>query len=125
MKNRAKCRLCGDILESFHRYDYVACKCGEISIDGGNDHLGCSAGDWKNFLRVDDEGNEVVVKTVDSEKTQESQKLSLSEQIDMLDTMVKNLENLPKNAMSLPINHYDLYSFVLLISSILSTWKKE
>lgn len=122
MKNRAKCRICQDILESFHRYDYVTCACGEISIDGGNNIFKCSAKDFTNFMRVDDEGNEILVKLVEKPEHKEPVepgKPTRKEQIEMLDAMIKNIENLPQTAMSLPINHYDLYSFMLLISSIL------
>lgn len=122
MKNRAKCRICQDILESFHRFDFVTCKCGEISIDGGNDTLWCSAKDFNNFIRVDENGHEILVKLVDkpdNENPVEPSKPTRKEQIEMLEAMIKNLENLPQNAMSLPVNHYDLYSFMLVISSIL------
>lgn len=129
MKNRAKCKLCGDILESFHRYDYVACKCGEISIDGGLDYLHCSAKNWQNFLRIDDEGNEIIIKVTDNEpqeqQREEPEKLTRSQQINMLETMVKNIENLPKHVMDLPINHYDFYSYILLITSILKAPEKN
>lgn len=117
MRNRAKCKLCKSIIESFHLNDYVDCKCGEISIHGGLDKLGCSAKDFANFLRIDDEGNEILV-TVKSE-TQINEKPSKQELIDMLDDMTKKIEELPQNAMNQPINHYDLYSFMLLVSSIL------
>lgn len=36
--NRAKCLLCGDIVTSKHSHDYVTCKCGNLSIDGGNEY---------------------------------------------------------------------------------------
>jgi hypothetical protein len=36
--NRAGCRSCGDIIESTHRHDYVTCRCGAISVDGGSDY---------------------------------------------------------------------------------------
>ncbi len=52
-KNRAKCKLCGDILESKHRHDFVSCKCGEIFIDGGNDYWRAGARDLKNILRFE------------------------------------------------------------------------
>lgn len=122
MRNRAKCKLCGDILESFHAHDFVTCKCGEISIDGGDNYFKCGAKDWKNFMRVDDQGNEIIVKVTDNIAeiaSIEPSKPSKKDLIDMFDTMVKNIENLPTNAMGLPINHYDLYSFMLLISQIL------
>lgn len=36
--NQAKCLLCGDIVTSKHSHDYVTCKCGNLSIDGGNEY---------------------------------------------------------------------------------------
>lgn len=120
MRNRAKCKLCHDILESFHRHDFVTCKCGEISVDGGLDYYKCSAKNWGNFLRVDDEGNEIVIKVESEEKEavkDSSYKPNKKELMEMLDAMIKNIENLPQNAMHLPISHYDLLSFMLLVSS--------
>ena len=38
IKNQAKCRLCGDIIESRNRHDFQMCKCGAISVDGGHDY---------------------------------------------------------------------------------------
>lgn len=49
-KNIAKCALCGDKLESKHRYDFVRCSCGEIFIDGGNDYFRRGAIHMNNFL---------------------------------------------------------------------------
>lgn len=37
--NKAKCRLCGEVLISEHRHDWKQCRCGELSIDGGNDYI--------------------------------------------------------------------------------------
>ena len=131
MKNRAKCRLCNDILESFHRYDFVSCKCGEISIDGGSDHLHCSAKDWQNFMRIDDEGNEIIVKVIEKDhlhditKKEEPHSFTRQEQIEMLETMIKNIENLPSSAMNSPINHYDFCSYLLVILSIFKTPDKN
>lgn len=129
MKNRAKCKLCNEILESFHRYDYVSCKCGEISINGGNDTFECSAKNWGNFLRVDDKGNEILVKIVEnpdekSEKMDESPKMGNDSKLEMLQQMLKNIENLPQKALELPINHYDFYSFMLIVLEILKSDKK-
>ena len=131
MRNRAKCKLCNDVLESFHQYDYVVCKCGEISVDGGLYELRCSAKHWSNFLRVDDNNNEIVIKVKDEDpipdptKMAEPQLLTKQDKIEMLETMVKNIENLPKHAMDLPINHYDFYSYLLVIVSILKSPEKE
>jgi hypothetical protein len=127
VKNRAKCRLCGDILESFHRFDEVFCNCGEISISGGDQLLITQARDYKNFLRIDDEGNEIIVKVVDSsdnsskknDPSNENAPIGRQEKLEMLDGMIKNIENLPHYAMTSPVTQYDLYSFMLLVSSIL------
>ena len=114
-------------MESFHRYDYVTCKCGEISISGGKDVLECSAKNWDNFLRIDDEGHTIVVKitqknnAAEQKTTEEPSVQTYQEKLEMLDAMIKSIESLPETAMSLPINHYDFYSLMLLLSSILKT----
>lgn len=38
-KNSIKCNHCGDILVSTHVHDYKRCKCGTVSVDGGNEYL--------------------------------------------------------------------------------------
>lgn len=37
-RNRARCRKCGDVIESKTRHDFVGCKCGAIAVDGGQDY---------------------------------------------------------------------------------------
>lgn len=69
MRNRAKCKLCEEVIESLHRNDFVSCKCGEIAIDGGLDYLRSVARDYSNFLRVDDEGSERPVAYVNKNPT--------------------------------------------------------
>ena len=39
LRNSAKCRKCGDSIESKHRHDFVWCKCGAIAVDGGKAYL--------------------------------------------------------------------------------------
>jgi hypothetical protein len=128
MKNRAKCKLCQSVLESFHRHDYVTCKCGEISITGGAYIYECSAQNWKNFLRIDDLGNEIIPKIIEngvdtsvSEETlsKNTSPLSKEEKIKELERMILSIEALPSQAMSSPISHYDLLSLLILLSSIL------
>lgn len=50
IRNSAKCRLCGDEIESKHRHDFKSCVCGEIAVDGGKDYLRRMACDMKNFI---------------------------------------------------------------------------
>ena len=39
IRNAIQCNLCGDIIESTYRHDFVTCKCGSCSVDGGLDYL--------------------------------------------------------------------------------------
>lgn len=39
IRNAARCNECGDVIQSTHRHDFVACKCGSIFVDGGNEYL--------------------------------------------------------------------------------------
>lgn len=39
IRNMIKCNICGDIIESKYRHDYVTCSCGAVSVDGGHDYL--------------------------------------------------------------------------------------
>jgi hypothetical protein len=39
LKNKCKCRKCGDIIESKHRHDFVSCGCGAIFTDGGKEYI--------------------------------------------------------------------------------------
>lgn len=39
IRNAIRCNICGDEIESKHRYDYVQCKCGACAVDGGHDYL--------------------------------------------------------------------------------------
>lgn len=112
MRNRAKCKLCGDIIESKHERDICECRCGEISVMGG-ERLGCSAKDWKHFLRVDDNDN-VIVPTI----KEAPPKPTRDDLIAALDEMINRIEDMPPNAMVVAINHYDFVSLLMLLSSI-------
>ena len=37
--NRAKCNICGDIIESWYTHDFKTCSCRNVSVDGGLDYL--------------------------------------------------------------------------------------
>ena len=39
IKNIIKCNFCNDVIESKHRHDFVSCKCGRVSVDGGKDYF--------------------------------------------------------------------------------------
>jgi hypothetical protein len=49
LQNKAKCTLCGDVIESKHRHDFVSCSCGNIFVDGGKEYLRRGAADFEHF----------------------------------------------------------------------------
>lgn len=38
IKNSIQCKLCGDIIESTYRHDFVECSCRSCYVDGGLDY---------------------------------------------------------------------------------------
>lgn len=122
MKNRAKCKLCGDIIESFHDQDYVNCKCGQISVYGGDKQL-CASVDWNNFLRVDDEGNEIIVKVEDKQKETDPitivAKPKREDLLKELQMMIEECDRLPEMAFTQHVSQYDLYRALMIIKTIL------
>lgn len=49
--NAIGCRKCKTTAISTHRHDYVSCKCGSISADGGINYLR-RVGDMKNMIEL-------------------------------------------------------------------------
>ncbi len=111
MRNRAKCKACESIIESMNSQDECGCACGKISVSGG-DKMGCAATDWSLFLRVDDENN-VIVPNIKEAAPVTKEDLLLA-----LDDMIHRIEEMPKQAMIISINHYDFVSLLILLSSI-------
>ena len=52
VRNRAQCKLCGDIIESTHNHDFKWCKCREIAVDGGRSYIRRAAKDLKNIIEL-------------------------------------------------------------------------
>lgn len=54
LHNRIRCKLCGDVIESKHRHDFVECSCGACYTDGGQDYLrrgwDPAKGDWNDVI---------------------------------------------------------------------------
>lgn len=120
MRNRAKCKLCKDIIESFHTHDHQVCHCGHIEVSGG-DALKCYAKDFHNFIRVDDEGNEILVTVKEKDVAQtlnQDAGPTKKQLLSMLADMVESIEKLPSDALRSPITHYDYWSLLLLLSDI-------
>jgi hypothetical protein len=39
LRNRVRCKLCGDVIESLHRHHFIKCRCGKTFTDGGLDYV--------------------------------------------------------------------------------------
>ena len=52
ISNRAQCRLCKQILESYHRHDFKWCTCGEMYVDGGKDYIRRGAKNFDNVIEL-------------------------------------------------------------------------
>jgi len=119
MKNRAKCKLCGDVIESWFKGDLRACGCGEIAVDGG-EAMYAFAHDWRNFLRVDDEGNEIEVKVEGENKLEFEEKkvMTKEEMLESLEGIIKSYDNMPENALYGAVTHYDMQVALMLILEI-------
>ena len=113
MLNRAKCKRCSDILE-IKEGELVYCSCGEIVLNGIDKRVVCNTS-VTNYVEVDELGNEIVLDI-------SSPKPDRKALLEMLDEMVKKIEEMPSHVMQAPVNHYDFASALLLISTILKNF---
>lgn len=51
-RNRVKCLLCGDIIESKSDHNLVSCSCGKLAVDGGLTHLSRTCRSRENFKEM-------------------------------------------------------------------------
>lgn len=47
--NKIRCKKCGDIIESKSVHDFVTCKCGAVSVDGGHNYIRRCADSLEDF----------------------------------------------------------------------------
>lgn len=59
IKNMIRCNLCGDTIESVHVHDFVTCRCGACSVDGGIEYLS------RSFVSTNDFTELSIVENVD------------------------------------------------------------
>jgi hypothetical protein len=51
IRNIIKCGKCGQVIESKHRHDFVVCKCGNCSVDGGLDYARRVGANWEELSK--------------------------------------------------------------------------
>lgn len=62
LRNSIKCNHCNDEIESKHVHDFVTCKCGKVSVDGGLNYsktMFTSLSDFINTSITDDGTHEL------------------------------------------------------------------
>ena len=118
MRNRAKCKLCNKIIESFLPNDYVSCECGEIAISGGESFLRSTAKDYGNFLRVKDDGSEVPVQFLDAVENKER---TTHDILSSLNGIIHSMDRMPDHAMMTGITHVDFRNALITIEEILKS----
>ena len=119
MRHRAKCKVCGSVIESKGVGDYVVCECGDVVLEG--DPSGCFLARLKNkssMVIIDDEGNEIIPKQAVEAIPMPDEKPSRRELLESLEHWLENLENLPVNARMTPVTHADLASVVSLVCAL-------
>ena len=84
MRNRVKCRLCKEVIESRHRHEFVRCHCEAIAIDGGEEYPR-QIGLPENFIHIDEEGKEV------DEKDSNEKGIKLEEQLKEINKSIADL----------------------------------
>lgn len=97
LRNSAKCRICLEEIESKHRHDFVTCKCGEISVDGGKDYFKRSARNMENLI----------------DTSAEREKMSLEEFLELSLEPEMHLRQGQKLMLSLHEHRSDLYDRIL------------
>lgn len=48
--NKARCAVCLDVIQSVHRHDWQACRCGAIFVDGGTSYQRYGADNLEDFV---------------------------------------------------------------------------
>ena len=122
MLNRAKCKLCNKIIELKEIDGLESCECGEIAFEYRNKGHIAICKRLENLVAIDDEGNEILVETIDETNVEISQiaipEKNKKEMLKVLDGWIENIEKLPPEAMSTYISHYDLLSALMILSSV-------
>ena len=61
LSNQVKCLNCGDEPFSAYRHDFKSCKCGRVSVDGGQDYLRRSYKDNAEYIDLSIQVDELTV----------------------------------------------------------------
>jgi hypothetical protein len=99
--------------------------------DGAAMRMQCN--NIENFLRVDDNGNEIVVHYVDQHEGKSDdyspdeppKSFTYNECVEMLENRVKYYGELPEHVLQSPIDHCDLVNFMLDVLNIFKRLERK
>lgn len=66
ISNQAHCLICDDKPYSAHVHNYVSCKCGNLSVDGGQHYLKRNAKDFSQVREMSIELDDEHVKLIET-----------------------------------------------------------
>lgn len=139
MTDKAKCKLCSTIIEISEDIQGIKiCSCGEIGLGKALGKLTLIANDFKNIIRIDDDGKEYETRISERRANKESSpeipdssnaekdakgsdmgdtdisplKPDRESIIEILEAMIQTIEGMPQHARLAPITHAD-YAWVL------------
>lgn len=120
-RNRAKCKLCGDVIESLTASDLQMCDCETIGVYGGMEVYRAIFDKPEHFIRIDDEDREIPIEYIEKpdEVIKENPGVSREEMIDMLKLHIEGFDNLPDHAKHQPASQYDVQCLAMIIYGIL------
>lgn len=67
LSNQVRCNLCGEEPFSSNRWDYVSCKCGNVSVDGGMSYFRRSfrGPEWTDMsIEIPDEAGKAAIEAI-------------------------------------------------------------
>jgi hypothetical protein len=108
--DKAKCKLCRTVIDLNKDNN---CSCGEIGCDSQGRLF---FRDISNFVPIDDQGNSLVLNVV---KEPERKEPTFEELLSELNILLSKIEEMPPQAMTTAVTHFDLYSALVLIAAIL------
>ena len=92
IRNRIRCRLCGEIIESKSQHDFVTCHCGACSVDGGRAYL------RRCFAEPDCYEELSVTKARKNDRKEKAEGIPQSDADEIIDNVAKRILDEHRNA---------------------------
>lgn len=120
MRNRIKCKLCQDVIESISGEE-VECSCKHIAVRGMWSNREILAIDFKNVIGIEDDGSESDINVIESRKNApiiDDMKQPPTDVLFEITEMIRSFERLPPHATMQPLTQVDLFAVLLLMTKL-------